>query len=242
MIPLFSRRQNAKLPATESRLRIHFSMVKCQTLKLFFTGASMNRKHFLKILLVGFTALFTLNACANDKADDSKAKSQNPQVMIQTTMGNIVVELNPEKAPITVKNFLRYVNEGFYNGTIFHRVIPNFMVQGGGFTPNMQKKLTHAPIQNEADNGLRNRIGTIAMARTNDPHSASSQFFINVAQNSFLDFREKTPRAYGYAVFGRVIEGMKVVNRIRQVKTGFRNGMGDVPQNTVEIIKVTQIK
>jgi peptidyl-prolyl cis-trans isomerase B (cyclophilin B) len=116
------------------------------------------------------------------------------------------------------------------------------MIQGGGFTPDMQKKPTHAPIQNEADNGLRNRIGTLAMARTNDPHSATSQFFINVAQNTFLDFREKTPRAYGYAVFGRVIKGMRVVNQIRQVQTGFKNGMGDVPLQTVEIIKVTQIQ
>lgn len=181
-----------------------------------------------------FLSFFSINSLAADKS--------NPQVLIQTNMGNIVIELYPDKAPETVENFLRYVNEGFYDGTIFHRVIPNFMVQGGGFTPDMTKKLTHKPIHNEADNGLRNRIGTVAMARTNDPHSASSQFFINVAQNTFLDFREKTPRAYGYAVFGRVIKGMKVVNHIRNVKTGFHNGMGDVPVNPVVMTKVTQIK
>ncbi|QBZ82943.1 Peptidyl-prolyl cis-trans isomerase cyp18 [Hydrogenovibrio crunogenus] len=181
-----------------------------------------------------FLSFFSISSLAADKT--------NPQVLVQTNMGNIIIELYPDKAPKTVENFLRYVNEGFYNGTIFHRVIPNFMIQGGGFTPDMTKKITHSPIQNEADNGLRNRIGTVAMARTNDPHSASSQFFINVAQNTFLDFREKTPRAYGYAVFGRVIKGMKVVNHIRNVKTGFHNGMGDVPVNPVVMTKVTQIK
>ena len=165
-----------------------------------------------------------------------------PQVLIETNKGNIILELYPDKAPISVKNFLRYVNEGFYNGTIFHRVIPTFMIQGGGFTPEMREKTTHDPIQNEADNGLKNQIGTVAMARTKNPHSASSQFFINVAQNSFLDFREKTDRAYGYAVFGRVINGMRVVNQIRQTKTGFNSGMGDVPLSPIIMTKVTQIK
>lgn len=195
----------------------------------------MTKRAFIFTL---FLSLFSVQSCAADTDKSTK----NPVVLIQTSMGDIEAELYPEKAPETVKNFLRYVHEGFYNGTIFHRVIPNFMIQGGGFTPDMQKKPTHAPIQNEADNGLRNRIGTLAMARTNDPHSATSQFFINVAQNTFLDFREKTPRAYGYAVFGRVIKGMRVVNQIRQVQTGFKNGMGDVPLQTVEIIKVTQIQ
>lgn len=165
-----------------------------------------------------------------------------PQVLIETNKGNIILELYPDKAPKSVENFLRYVNEGFYNGTIFHRVIPTFMIQGGGFTPQMREKPTHDPIQNEADNGLRNQIGTVAMARTNNPHSASSQFFINVAQNSFLDFREKTDRAYGYTVFGRVINGMRVVNQIRQTKTGFNSGMGDVPLSPIIMTKVTQIK
>jgi peptidyl-prolyl cis-trans isomerase B (cyclophilin B) len=188
-----------------------------------------------------FTLFFSLLSFQASAAETNK-DTKNPVVLIQTSMGDIEAELYPEKAPETVKNFLHYVHEGFYDGTIFHRVISNFMIQGGGFTPDMQKKPTHAPIQNEADNGLRNRIGTLAMARTNDPHSATSQFFINVAQNTFLDFREKTPRAYGYAVFGRVIKGMRVVNQIRQVQTGFKNGMGDVPLQTVEIIKVTQIQ
>ncbi|HHT00094.1 MAG TPA: peptidyl-prolyl cis-trans isomerase [Thiomicrospira sp.] len=200
----------------------------------------MTRRLFLALQLTLLTFLISPVAQAEAKSDIQT--STNPQVLIETSMGNIVIELYPEKAPKTVENFLAYVNEGFYDGTIFHRVIPNFMIQGGGFDQNMNKKITRAPIQNEADNGLRNKIGMVAMARTNDPHSASAQFFINVAQNSFLDFREKTNRAYGYAVFGRVIQGMKVVNKIRQVKTGFKNGMGDVPQTTVLIKKARQIK
>jgi len=198
----------------------------------------MNKRHFIASLTFSLATLFTFNASADHHAE----KKANPQVLMQTTMGNFIIELYPAKAPATVKNFLRYTKEGFYDGTIFHRVIPNFMVQCGGFTEQLSRKNTHAPITNEADNGLRNRIGTVAMARTSDPHSASSQFFINVAQNSFLDFREKTPRAYGYAVFGRVIEGMKVVNKIRQVRTGFKNGMKDVPNQNVVITRAEQIK
>lgn len=200
----------------------------------------MLRRSFIGVAFTLLTSL-GLNACAgDDKANKTTVK--HPQVLIETNMGNIVVELYPDKAPKTVENFLRYVNEGFYDGTIFHRVIPNFMIQGGGYTPEMNKKITHAPIQNEADNGLRNRIGTIAMARTSDPYSATAQFFINVNNNTFLDFREKTPRAYGYAVFGRVIKGMKVVNKIRQVRTGYKDGMKDVPVEPVIIIKARQIK
>jgi len=186
--------------------------------------------------MVAFLTSFTLTAHAQDN------QKQYPQVLIETNYGNILVELYPDKAPKTVQNFLRYVNEGFYDGTLFHRVISNFMIQGGGYTQDMQKKITHAPIPNEADNGLRNRIGTLAMARTSDPHSATAQFFINVANNTFLDFREKTDRAYGYAVFGRVIKGMKTVNKIRQVRTGFKNGMKDVPLQAVIIIKARQVK
>ncbi len=194
--------------------------------------------------LVALSLLLSANvACAQTEAPTSLTPtSPLPQVKLETTLGNIIVELNPQKAPITVKNFLRYVNEGFYDGTVFHRVIPNFMIQGGGFTTDMRKKPVHAPIQNEADNGLRNRIGTISMARTNDPQSATAQFFINVSQNNFLDFREKTPRAWGYAVFGKVISGMKTVNQIRLVKTGFKNGMGDVPIHPIVILKATQIQ
>lgn len=199
----------------------------------------MMRRAFLTVSLA-LAALFI--APASWAQSDTESKSDNPQVLMETNFGSILIELYPDKAPETVENFLAYVKEGFYDGTIFHRVIPNFMIQGGGFTPDMNKKRTRAPIKNEADNGLRNQIGTIAMARTNDPHSATAQFFINVAQNSFLDFREKTARAYGYAVFGRVIKGMKVVNQIRQVRTGFKNGHGDVPLEPVIIEKVRQIK
>ncbi len=198
----------------------------------------MTRRLFLalQVTLLAFAFSPLAQAQSNAKTSD------NPQVLIDTNMGSIMLELYPEKAPKTVENFLAYVNEGFYDGTIFHRVIPNFMVQGGGFTTDMKKKLTRAPIENEADNGLRNKIGMVSMARTNDPHSATAQFFINVAQNSFLDFREKTNRAYGYAVFGRVIKGMKVVNKIRQVRTGFKDGFADVPLQTVVIEKARQVK
>jgi peptidyl-prolyl cis-trans isomerase B (cyclophilin B) len=201
----------------------------------------MTRRLFLT-LKIGLLGLLLSPLHAWAESPDSAASSTHPQVLLQTNMGNIVLELYPEKAPKTVENFLAYVNEGFYDGTIFHRVIPNFMIQGGGFTEQMSKKITRAPITNEADNGLRNRIGTVAMARTNDPHSATAQFFINVAQNSFLDFREKTDRAYGYAVFGKVTQGMKVVNKIRTVRTGFKNGHGDVPLEAVIIEKARQIK
>jgi len=192
-----------------------------------------------KVLILFFGLLLIPTFASSDTAE--KAQKDYPQVLIETTKGSVLVELYPEKAPNTVKNFLRYVNEGFYDGTIFHRVIPNFMIQGGGFTKQFDKKPTHKPIQNEADNGLRNRIGTIAMARTNDPHSATAQFFINVQKNTFLDFREKTNRAWGYTVFGRVIKGMKAVNQIRQVPTGFKNGMKDVPREMVMITKARQV-
>lgn len=168
--------------------------------------------------------------------------ADNPRVLIETNQGNIIVELYPNDAPITVENFLTYVNDGFYDGTIFHRVISDFMIQGGGMNEKMQRKATRAPIQNEADNGLQNRIGTIAMARTGDPHSATSQFFINVANNRSLDFREKTPRAWGYTVFGRVVDGMRTVNSIRNVNTGSKAGHQDVPLNPVIIERVRQIQ
>lgn len=167
--------------------------------------------------------------------------ADNPKVLFKTNHGDFTVELYADKAPKTVANFLTYVKEGHYNGTIFHRVISDFMIQGGGFTPDMEQKKTHDPVENEADNGLKNVIGTLAMARTNDPQSATAQFFINTANNDFLDFREKTARAWGYAVFGRVIEGMKTVNDIREVKTG-RNGMHqDVPKEPVIIEDAHQL-
>ncbi|WP_432758397.1 peptidylprolyl isomerase [Thiomicrospira microaerophila] len=169
-------------------------------------------------------------------------KAENPQVLIETNKGSMIIELYPNEAPISVENFLSYVNSGYYDGTIFHRVIGNFMIQGGGFDTDFNRKPTQAPIQNEADNGLQNRIGTIAMARTNDPHSATSQFFINVANNNSLDFREKTPRAWGYAVFGRVTDGMRTVNQIRGVPTTSHQGHQDVPIEPVIIERARQIK
>ena len=168
------------------------------------------------------------------------AEDNNPRVRMSTTSGDIVLELNAAQAPNSVKNFLSYVESGFYNGTIFHRVISNFMIQGGGFTKDFKKKPVNAPIKNEADNGLQNSRGSIAMARTGDPHSATGQFFINVVDNHFLDHRSKTSRGWGYAVFGKVIEGMDVVDKIRKEKTKSGGPFPkDVPQNTVEIKSVT---
>lgn len=158
-----------------------------------------------------------------------------PYVELETTMGNIVIELNADKAPNTVANFLDYVKSGHYDGTIFHRVIDGFMVQGGGMDANMKEKSTNAPIQNEADNGLKNEVGTIAMARTSDPHSATAQFFINVKDNSFLNFSGKNPQGWGYAVFGKVTEGMDVVNKIKGVPTGKYGFHADVPTTPVVI-------
>jgi cyclophilin family peptidyl-prolyl cis-trans isomerase len=165
----------------------------------------------------------------------SIAAAANPQVELRTSMGSIVLELDPEKAPQTVENFLQYVKSGQYDGTIFHRVIPGFMIQGGGMTPDMREKPTRGAIKNEASNGLRNTVGTVAMARTGDPHSATAQFFINVADNGFLDFRGPTQQGYGYAVFGKVVKGMDVVNRIAQVSTGTKASHGDVPLKPIVI-------
>lgn len=158
-------------------------------------------------------------------------------IKLTTNQGDITLELDAEKAPATVANFLQYVGDGFYDGTIFHRVIDGFMIQGGGLTPDMAQKSTRAPVQNEADNGLSNRIGTIAMARTNDPHSATAQFFINVSDNLFLDHRAKSGDGWGYCVFGKVISGMDVVNAIKATPTTRRSGMQDVPQDTVTILR-----
>jgi peptidyl-prolyl cis-trans isomerase B (cyclophilin B) len=156
-------------------------------------------------------------------------------VILHTNLGDIKLELDAEKAPKTVENFLQYVRDGFFDGTIFHRVIDSFMIQGGGFEPGMVQKPTRAPIPNEAANGLRNEAYTIAMARTPDPHSATAQFFINVADNSFLNHTAPTPQGYGYAVFGRVVEGQEVVDKIKKVRTGNRAGHQDVPLEDVVI-------
>lgn len=163
------------------------------------------------------------------------AFAANPQVIMETSHGTIEIELFEDKAPITVSNFLKYVDDKFYDGTIFHRVINNFMIQGGGMNAKMEEKPTRASIKNEATNGLRNEIGTIAMARTSEPHSATAQFFINVADNSFLNHTAQTNSGWGYAVFGKVTNGMHVVNRIKTVKTGMMGGHSDVPMDTVTI-------
>lgn len=165
-----------------------------------------------------------------------------PQVKLETSLGDIVLELNQQKAPNTVANFLSYVEDGFYNGTIFHRVIENFMIQGGGFTEDFAKKETKTAIKNEANNGLSNVRGSVAMARTGDPHSATAQFFINTVDNSFLDFQAENGPAWGYAVFGQVIEGMDVVEAIRVVSTGTKNGHQDVPVEDVILIQASIVE
>ncbi len=182
----------------------------------------------LRIIFASILFAFTLNA-----------QAQNPRVEMRTSLGVITLELQPENAPETVKNFLQYVKDGFYSGTIFHRVIADFMVQGGGFTPDMQQKKTRDQIKHEGGNGLKNQVGTIAMARTADPHSATSQFFINVVDNQMLDFRGPGPQEIGYTVFGRVVSGLDVVNKIRNVPTASKGGHQNVPVQTVLIERVT---
>ena len=169
------------------------------------------------------------------------AQAQNPQVEMRTSMGVITLELQPENAPETVKNFLQYVKDGYYNGTIFHRVIADFMIQGGGFTPDLAAKKTRDPVKHEGGNGLRNQVGTIAMARTADPNSATSQFFINVVDNQMLDFRGAAANEVGYTVFGRVVNGLDVVNKIRNVQTVAKGPHQNVPVQTVTIERVTLI-
>ena len=163
-------------------------------------------------------------------------------VKLETTLGDIVLELDEDKAPITVKNFIQYVRDGFYSDTIFHRVIDGFMIQGGGFDAEMHQKTTGPPIKNEADNGLSNQRGTIAMARTPDPHSAGSQFFINLKDNPFLDHKEKSAQGWGYCVFGKVVEGMDVVDKIKKVQTGRAGHHDDVPLEPVSIIKAVVLE
>lgn len=170
-------------------------------------------------------------------AVDGASAADKPRVKLTTNYGAIVLELYPDKAPKTVENFLGYVRAGFYDGTVFHRVIPDFMIQGGGFVPGLEQKPTNATIKNEADNGLKNQSGTIAMARTSDPNSASAQFFINTKDNDFLNFRSKTPDGWGYAVFGSVVEGMDVVGTIGHVETHRVGRFDDVPVKDVVIEK-----
>lgn len=187
------------------------------------------RNIILALMLFSFTPFLF--------AKEHKMSETATKVKLTTSLGAIVVQLNSEKAPISAANFLSYVKEGFYNGTIFHRVIPGFMAQGGGFDTDFEQKRTHAEIQNEADNGLKNKRGTLAMARTNAPHSGSSQFFINYKDNSFLDHTGKNASGWGYAVFAEVIEGMDVVDAMAKVPTGNRGYHGDVPKTDIVIEK-----
>lgn len=168
--------------------------------------------------------------------------STHPRVSLQTNLGTIVIELDAEKAPKTVENFVTYVRDGHYDGTVFHRIINNFMVQGGGFDASMKQKQTRSPIENEANNGLKNNRYTIAMARTADPHSATAQFFINVADNDFLNFTSPTPNGWGYTVFGKVVEGTDVVDQMKGVKTGNKGFHQDVPVDDVIIEKATLVE
>jgi peptidyl-prolyl cis-trans isomerase B (cyclophilin B) len=163
-------------------------------------------------------------------------------VKMDTNQGTIMLELDADNAPNTVANFLTYAKEGFYDGTIFHRVISNFMIQGGGFTEDMTQKTVHEPIKNEANNGLKNDNGTVAMARTGDPHSATAQFFINVKDNDFLNFSSETPQGWGYAVFGKVTEGMDIVEKIKATATTTKGPYQDVPEEAIIIEKVTIVE
>ncbi len=199
----------------------------------------MRCRWLIMVALVITVATVVQSACAGEK---EMTKKPNPKVVIETSEGVIKIELWAEKAPETVKNFLRYVDEKFYDGTIFHRVIDNFMIQGGGFTADMQQKATHQPIKNEATAELKNDRGTIAMARTRDVNSATCQFFINVKDNGFLNHTDDTPRGFGYAVFGKVFEGMDVVDRVKKVKTTTSGRFRDVPEKPVVIRKVRHLE
>ena len=205
----------------------------------------------LRSLLAVFALATTGPVAAQDAKPAPKTESKpaaespaaNPRVLLKTSMGDITIELFQKEAPVSTRNFLAYVDKKFYDGTIFHRVINGFMIQGGGFDKDMRQKGTLDSIENEATNGMKNKRGTLAMARTGDPHSATSQFFINVVDNPALDFTSPADgRTWGYAVFGQVIEGMDVVDAIKAVPTGMKNGMGDVPQTTVEIISATRVE
>ena len=194
-------------------------------------------KYTILLVLISCCSLI-LQSFASAAGPEEKAQPANPIVLMKTSLGQIKIELWPGKAPETVKNFLQYVDAGFYDGTIFHRVIESFMIQGGGFTPDMKQKPTHAPVKNEASADLKNDRGTIAMARTNVVDSATAQFFINVVDNAFLNHKDSSPNGFGYAVFGKVIDGMDVVDKIKGVKTASQ----DVPVQQVIIESVKREK
>lgn len=191
--------------------------------------------------IISIIGCLLLTGCFVSAGFAAEKSAELPKVSLETSLGNIIIELNPAAAPKTVENFLSYVNDGFYSGTIFHRVIKGFMIQGGGFTENMKEKPTRPAINNEADNGLLNLRGTIAMARTNDPHSATSQFFVNTVNNSFLDYKAKTGRGWGYCVFGKVVAGMDVVDAIENQPTTVKSPYQDVPVTPVIIKKASVI-
>lgn len=203
----------------------------------------MLMKKILLPIAVVLAAILSLVLYPNVKGAKSmnQTSTDNPIVLIETTMGNITIELDMQNAPVTSENFLAYLDDGYYVGTTFHRVIPNFMIQGGGITADMQDKPSkRAPIQNEANNGLKNDRGTLAMARTGDPHSATSQFFINHKDNDFLNFSAETAQGWGYAVFGKVIDGMDVVDAVAKVPTGNRGGHQNVPIDPITITAVSR--
>lgn len=209
------------------------------------------KKHSLLIIVIllglvglGFWVFSLFSEKETAKVDQNQQEKfvSNPQVILETSLGSIILELYPDQAPISVANFLRYVDSGFYDGTIFHRVIPGFMIQGGGFTKDMNEKKTDEPIKNEAGNGLSNLHGTIAMARTSVVDSATSQFFINTVDNLFLDHQDESLEGYGYCVFGKVIEGLEIAERIQNVPTGTIGYFQDIPKDPVIIISAKRKK
>lgn len=202
----------------------------------------------MKNLFAAACLLFSLIACADNKEltqnpinSPENTNADQPFVQFETSLGNFTIALRPDKAPVTVTNFLSYVDSGFYSDTIFHRVINGFMVQGGGFTADLQKKATQPPIKIEADNGLLNTVGSVAMARTGIPDSATSQFFINVVDNHYLNHRAKNPMGWGYTVFGQVVDGMDTVEKIKAVPTGMNKGMQNVPVEAVIIKRASRL-
>ena len=206
----------------------------------------ITRRFFLSVTLcMGLSVMLPVTATASSNSTNPQGKtnmSTSPRVKLETSMGDIVIELDAAKAPKTAANFVDYVKDGFYNGTVFHRVMDGFMIQGGGFEPGLKQKPTKAPIDNEANNGLKNDKYTIAMARTNDPHSATAQFFINVADNDFLNHTAPTPNGWGYAVFGKVVSGTEVVDKIKGVKTGNSGFHQNVPTQDVIINKAVIVE
>ena len=198
-------------------------------------------KQLLGLMLAAVVGLLPLTGYSEANQSNAKGAAM-VKVTMETSKGVITMELDRQKAPVTVENFIKYAEAGHYDGTVFHRVIPGFMIQGGGFENDMKQKPTNPPIKIEADNGLKNTKGTVAMARTSDPNSATSQFFINVTDNGFLDYKSPTAQGWGYAVFGRVTDGMDVVEAIEKVQTGNRSGHQNVPLEEVVIQKVTVVE